>query len=536
MKKSLCVLIGLLMAFSALNTGITAFAEMGYQTVDDDYIENRIDAGEGIIAKNADAFSAEIVKYSGAAENLVIPETVDGKSVVSIGSFCFRNNKKIKSVTLPKTVKVINEGAFCGCSRLESINLENVEKINYRAFTNDVRLKAVNLKSTKFIGRLAFKGCAELTQITNLLPDRISEKAFFKTALYNDAINNNKKALYINKNLICAFTDKIKGSFKVKKGTVLIADLAFRRSKPKTKSKLTKIYLPNSVKRLGLLSLNCNTVKSIRLPKGLNSIGVNAISEKYIKKNAVNKNGCYYLKTYLVKCDNKSAVKIRKGTTLVADGVLCKCNMKKLVFPAGVKFIGEGNFKSKKLVSVSFPASLREIASENFTSDSPYFVRGCNKLKRITVSDKNKRFSSKNGVLYNKNRTELIAYPAGKTDVSFTVPDSVKRINRFAFANAKNLKEIKLNSGIKAIEAYAFANCIFTSVTIPESVSYIGRCAFGFTYNYSEDEQGYFINQYFTVKGKEGSAAQKYCTDRVVALNYDDSWNYISTPVNFVAI
>ena len=79
---------------------------------------------------------------------------------------------------------------------------------------------------------------------------------------------------------------------------------------------------------------------------------------------------------------------------------------------------------------------------------------GCAGLTEIEVDADNKHYSSDNGVLYNKEKTELICCQEDKT--SITIPDSVTMIGWGAFAGCTGL----------------------TSVTIPDSVTKIGRYAF----------------------------------------------------------
>ena len=68
------------------------------------------------------------------------------------------------------------------------------------------------------------------------------------------------------------------------------------------------------------------------------------------------------------------------------------------------------------------------------------------------------------------------------------LPNSVIHIGKYAFAhNYKALKSVNLPSSLKSIDEYAFWNCnLFTSVTIPKSVSFIGKGAFGACYGLRE--------------------------------------------------
>jgi len=80
------------------------------------------------------------------------------------------------------------------------------------------------------------------------------------------------------------------------------------------------------------------------------------------------------------------------------------------------------------------PASVTSIEDGAF--------EGCNGLKSISVDTNNTNYSSIDGVLFNKDQTILIQYPAGKAVSRYILPDGVTSIERWAFGNCKNLKSI----------------------------------------------------------------------------------------------
>ncbi|MCR5208471.1 MAG: leucine-rich repeat domain-containing protein [Eubacterium sp.] len=113
-----------------------------------------------------------------------------------------------------------------------------------------------------------------------------------------------------------------------------------------------------------------------------------------------------------------------------------------LVFPASVKKIGGlmspdyyAFFNITNLASVTIGKNVKTINYNPF----------CGSLKKITVAKGNKYFSAKDGVLYNKKKTKLVAYPASKSGKSFTLPKSVKKIGAYAFYNAKKLRTVNTN-------------------------------------------------------------------------------------------
>ena len=93
----------------------------------------------------------------------------------------------------------------------------------------------------------------------------------------------------------------------------------------------------------------------------------------------------------------------------------------------------------------------------------------------------NNYFSISDNVLYSANGKTLVMFPGGKSLVngSYTVPSSVNRIGKYAFAGNASLKSVILPSGLTAIDEGAFGLCTgLTEINIPSSVSSIGNYAF----------------------------------------------------------
>ena len=104
------------------------------------------------------------------------------------------------------------------------------------------------------------------------------------------------------------------------------------------------------------------------------------------------------------------------------------------------------------LETVKLSKNITSFHSKSIQTDTP-------KLKEIVVAEDNPNFKSENGILYNKDMTELILYPDNKESEMFFVPDSVTKIAPDAFAFCKNLKTLYLTDNITEIGEYAFFSC-----------------------------------------------------------------------------
>lgn len=89
-----------------------------------------------------------VTGYYGNAADLAIPSTIGGYTVTAVGAGAFKNNKTLKSVTLPDTVKSVGMNAFLGCTSLSSVDLCKAEIIDSRAFSGCSSLTSVTLPNT----------------------------------------------------------------------------------------------------------------------------------------------------------------------------------------------------------------------------------------------------------------------------------------------------------------------------------------------------------------------------------------------------
>ena len=95
------------------------------------------------------------------------------------------------------------------------------------------------------------------------------------------------------------------------------------------------------------------------------------------------------------------------------------------------------------------------------------------------MDSNNLDYCSSNGVLFNKEMTQIIKYPEGKTEEIYTIPSSITSIGNYTFYKCSSLTSIEIPNGVTSIGSGAFYNCSsLTSIEIPNSVTSIGGYAF----------------------------------------------------------
>ncbi|MBD5465733.1 MAG: leucine-rich repeat domain-containing protein, partial [Lachnospiraceae bacterium] len=146
--------------------------------------------------------------------------------------------------------------------------------------------------------------------------------------------------------------------------------------------------------------------------------------------------------------------------------------VERLTIPKTVEQIDAGAFAGcGNLKEINIPASVTQIGSGAFAN--------CPKLSTILVDPANKQFQCVNGVLYNKDRTKLYQVLAGRNGSSYTFPDSVKAIEKYAFWGCDGISQIYFGRGLTTIPEYAFSNCKgLKSITIPNMAESIELKAF----------------------------------------------------------
>ena len=175
---------------------------------------------------------------------------------------------------------------------------------------------------------------------------------------------------------------------------------------------------------------HCKNLYSIKLPDSIQEIGKEAFMW--------NTNLCY--------------VEFGKGAYILKKRAFAHCStLEKIMIDTCVSIGDEVFYCCDSLQSIKIPESVQTIGK--------FVFQDCKNLIEITVDEDNNFYTAENRVLYDKNKTTLIHYPANKTDIHFEIPDTVKEIERWAFSGNKYICGIKIPKSVEHIGDWAFQGC-----------------------------------------------------------------------------
>ena len=423
-----------------------------------------------------------LIAAPGALTEYRIPDTV---TTIAESAFCIHPN--ITTITIPASVTLLEYNAFECCGKLTDVYIEDFEawcnvkceggdsppldspavtmhflnkegaEITVVVFDESLNKipcflpKARNVISVKLpstltaIGSWAFTGWESLRTI--ILPDSVTSigyEAFDECESLQDVYYSGTQeaweAIAIgggNSYLTNAtihfesygptLPEATEGiyTYKVTNGKATITECSTSAS--------GDITIPSTlggypVTAIGDFSFNsCRSLTSVTIPGSVTSIGYSAFGE----------------------CTSLTSVAIQDGVISIGQHAFGGCD---------------------SLTSITIPKSVTHIEE--------WVFYGCD-LNGIWVDPDNSYFSSDAfGVLFNKDKTNLILAPEGLTG-TYTIPSGVTSIDYGAFCNCDNLTGVTIPNSVTEIGPYAFFSCeSLTSVTIPNGVPSIGDSTF----------------------------------------------------------
>ena len=412
-----------------------------------------------------------------------------GNGVTVIDRYAFYNCKNLICVTIPNSVTVIGWYVFDICSSLETVNYKGT-KAEWKSI--DISDENYNLIGAMIKCTDGIIGYAH-TVIDNLEYSLVDDTAtvigytfasqsvsipksvdyegykFDVTSIGGHAFDNCTSLLsVVIPDSVTSISD---GAFFDCEG---LKDVYYTS----TEDEWNKITIGNDNENLTNATIHYN-FEPEPSNKQTGSCGDNVTYSLDTETGVLTISGTGKMKDYsgedspFYQNSNIKSVIIENGVTSIGNLAFSSCNsLIEVSLPSSIISLGVSAFSGcENLMSISIPANVADIQSIAFA--------GCKKLTSIEVDSNNENYSSINGVLFDKNITELVCYPAGKNDASYTVPNTVKSFAYGSFYDCENLTSVIIPSGVTSIGGASFWNCKnLKSIVIPKSVTKIDLFSF----------------------------------------------------------
>ena len=349
-------------------------------------------------------------------------------------TYAFSSMRLLKRVVFNDSVKAIPQEAFYDCLNLEQVT------------------QGCNVSS---IGSFAFSGCTKLTRYISFapVPPTANSSSGWATFKGMDLANDTLYVPFNSRNLYKT-TAPWKDFGTILDVEMLNPDKAGYWSNGywgySDKSHTLYVHVEgkldstmiNEITAEPVVMVPVKDIEYIYLDDGLTSIS----------------DWCFYKFTAL------KGIRIPSSVTEIGEGAFCRCiSLVDIDLPPELKKLNSYTFyECTSLPTINIPVAVENIGDYVFTY--------CNSLTQINVDSKSQYFTSESGVLYNKDKTILISYPAQRIGATYVIPASVQEILPTAFCRADNLITITVPASVAMIGAHAFNYCAnLSSISIDDA-------------------------------------------------------------------
>ena len=393
---------------------------------------------------------AILTKYKGTGEllkDVVVPNAIEKDGieyeVIQIG-----NGNKVAEfegeITISEGITTVGQNAFLLCRDITKVNLPtSLKQINWQAFRQTTNLKSISLpKGLEVLQERAFNASGITSIVIPGSVKTVGALAFFQSYIEKATIEDGVEILDSAAFSQCGLKEiTIPGSVKE------IKDSCFSEIWG-----LSKVTINNGVEKIDGGAFYGTAIKEIEIPASVLTIDDSAFS------------GCGMIQTINVAIDNQNY-------SSQNDSLYNKDKTKIIRYPSGkkdtefevpstVKEIGNSCFSScGNLGKIQITSNVEKLATSSFVNQG--------NLTEINVVSENQYYSSEDGVLFNKDKTEFIKWPQGKSLTEYTVPRTVKTIKASSFY-ASNIKSIIIPPSVEKMESYVFDRSGITKIVCQE--------------------------------------------------------------------
>ena len=371
---------------------------------------------------------------------LTLPESLE-----AIGSIAFDGNRSLKSVNIPAKVKTIESYAFASCGLTDLVIQEGVQVIEEYTFINN-SLKNLTLPSTiTSIGKSVFYDNFDLESIicNAATPPTLGDNAFDSDIKPDVKVPISSIAAYKQANGWKDFSNYYGGdvvnngiTYRIDENGATITAAEATLAEANIPSAVEFEGNQHPVKKINDNVFSGNTnLTAVTLPEGLVEIGASAFKG----------------------CQNLASVTLPESLTTVGNYAFNDCRLLKAIkIPSKVTAIPCYCFNAcSSLESVTIPEGVTTIGSFAFQS--------CN-LNALTLPE-------------SLEAIESSAFSGNQSLKSVNIPAKVKTIGAWAFYGC-GLKDLVIQEGVQTIGNYAFFNNSLQNLTLPSTITSIGKEAF----------------------------------------------------------